>query len=486
MTPQPKFTKYLHELKPLLEKDDNKSYNLYKIYEEFKSKRIENLFVKLKKNGLSFSHVFFHLIQMNILHFTVHQFTARNNGSEIGRKDTFYRLKNEPGIDWRKVIYLLAGRFMYLLRTNLQDQIETLRCFIADDTTLSKCGKGIEGIGKVFDHKDHSYKLGFKGLFFSLWEGKSFLPLDFSLHSEKGQNPNKPFGLTKAVIATQTKKIRSADTPGAKRKTELTIAKTIILIEMIKRAWKNGIHADYLLVDSWFVNEVLISFVLKSRMYLLGMCKMDKRLYDYSGKQYNARQLLARLKRTKAKRSRKINARYYEVIVVYKGIQIKLFFSRFNNQKDWSLLLTDNYKLAFDKAVEIYQIRWSTEVFFKEAKQYLHLGKCQSENFDAQIADISIVMSAYLMLSLRRRFQAYEGLGKIFIDVQHELIEFTLWERIYGLFVELQASVLRKWNVDLEMLMEDVIMDESEQLFLLAILERQAGNYNTNNLKAVA
>jgi len=486
MTPQPKFTKYLHELKPLLEKDDCKNYNLYKIFEIFKSKRIDNLFIKFKSKGFPFSHVFFHLIQMNILQFTVNQFTSRSNNGENGKKDTFYRLKNEPWIDWRMLIYLLIGRFMYLLRTHQQEQSEKLKCFIADDTTLPKRGKGIEGIGKVFDHKDHSYKLGFKGLFFSLWEGKSFLPLDFSLHSEKGQNPDKPFGLKKAEIAKQSKKTRSADTPGAQRKTELTISKTIILVEMIKRAWKKGIHADYLLVDSWFVNEALISFVLKSRMFLLGMCKMDKRLYEFADKQYNARQLLARLKRSKAKRCRKINARYYEVIVIYKGIQIKLFFSRFNNQKDWSLLLTDNYKLSFEKAVEIYQIRWSTEVFFKEAKQYLHLGKCQSEDFDAQIADISIVISAYLMLTLRRRFQAYEGLGKIFIDVQHEIIEFTLWERIYGLFVELQASVLKRWNVDLEKLMEDVIMEESEQLFLMAILERQSENFNINNLKDVA
>lgn len=486
MTPQPKFTKYLHELKPLLEKDETKSFNLYKIYETFKSKRIEKHFIKIKEIGLTFSHVFFHLLQMNLLHFTVNQFTTRRETMKNGGKDTFYRIKNNPAIDWRALIYLLVGRFLYVLRTNIEDECELPKCFIADDTTVNKRGKGIEGIGKVFDHKDHSYKVGFKALVLSLWQGKSFLPLDFSLHSEKGNKADKPFGLTKEELSRQTYKTRIAGTPGANRKTELTVAKTIILMEMIKRAWKKGIHADYLLVDSWFVNEALISFILKSSMYLLGMCKMDKRLYDFNGKKYNARQLLNRFKRTKAKRARKINARYYEAVVVYKGIRIKLFFSRFNNQKDWSLLLTDNYDLTFEKAVEIYQIRWSTEVFFKEAKQNLHLGKCQSGNFDAQIADISIVFSAYLMLSLRRRFQSYEGMGKIFVDVQYELIEFTLWERLWGLFLELQVSILQKWNVDLEKLMLDVIMDESEQLFLLAILERQSEIRNMNNLKEVA
>ena len=241
-----------------------------------------------------------------------------------------------------------------------------------------------------------------------------------------------------------------------------------------------------MLVDSWFIDEALISFVLKSRMFLLGMCKMDKRLYDYKGKEYNAHSLLTRLKRTKASRSRKLNARFYEVIVVYKGIQVKLFFSRFNNQHGWSLLLTDNYRLPFDKAVEIYQIRWGIEVFFKEAKQYLHLGKCQSEDFDAQVAGISVVMCAYLMLNLRKRFQSYEGLGKIFIDVQHEIIEFTLWERIWGLFVELQTCVLKAWGIDLEKLINDVILDESQLKILTFILEQQSKMVSSESITKAA
>ena len=90
------------------------------------------------------------------------------------------------------------------------------------------------------------------------------------------------------------------------------------------------------------------------------------------------------------------------------------------------------------------------------------------------------------MLCLRRRFQAYEGMGKIFIDVQHEIIEFTLWERLWGLFIELQASIFNKLNVDLEALMETVILNESEQMFLIAILEQQSVYSNTDIYKHVA
>ena len=292
--------------------------------------------------------------------------------------------------------------------------------------------------------------------------------------------------MKKSELKKQYRKERSIDAAGAKRKEELIVSRTIVLIELIKRAWKKGIRAEYLLVDSWFIDEALIRFILKSRMFLLGMCKMDKRLYEYNGKEYNARQLLARMKRTKAKRSRKLHARFYDVIVVYKGIQVKLFFSRFNNQSNWSLLLTDNYSLTFDKAVEIYQIRWSIEVFFKEAKQYLNLGKCQSEDFDAQIADISIAISVYIMLTLRRRFQAYEGFGKIFTDVQHEIIELTLWERLWGIFLELQMSILKTWNIDLEKVISDAILDESVLQFILLILEQRSEKLKSNTIKQAA
>ena len=474
MTPPTKFTKHLDELKSLLENDDKKSFNLYQIYDVFKSKRIDNLFVEYKSKGLAFATLFYQLIEMTILNFTVHQYSTRNDDLSKGKKDVYYRLKNDPRIDWRVIIYMIVNRFLFIAKTNQEEPSDKPSCFIADDTVLPKRGKTIEGIGKVFDHKDHGYKLGFKGLFLSFCDGKSFLPIDFSLHSEKGKREDMPFGLKKSEVKKQSRKIRKLDLAGAKRKEELTKPKNIVLVEMIKRAWRKGLRAEYLLVDSWFIDEALINFILKSRMFLLGMCKMDKRLYDYKGKEYNAHSLLTRLKRTKASRSRKLNARFYEIIVVYKGIEVKLFFSRFNNQHGWSLLLTDNYRLPFDKAVEIYQIRWGIEVFFKEAKQYLHLGKCQSEDFDAQVAGVSVVMCAYLMLNLRKRFQSYEGLGKIFIDVQHEIIEFTLWERIWGLFVELQTCILKAWGIDLEKLINDVILDESQLKILNFFLEQQS------------
>ena len=65
------------------------------------------------------------------------------------------------------------------------------------------------------------------------------------------------------------------------------------------------------------------------------------------------------------------------------------------------------------RAFEIYAIRWTTEIFFKEAKQYLGLGKCQSVDFDAQTASTSIVMLEYSLLSLAKKELEYQTIGGI-------------------------------------------------------------------------
>ena len=77
-----------------------------------------------------------------------------------------------------------------------------------------------------------------------------------------------------------------------------------------------------------------------------------------------------------------------------------------------------------------YQIRWSIEVFFKDCKQNLHLNSCQSTDFDANIAHISIVFMNYMILSLRKRIDDYETLGGIFREIKEQMLERILLQQI--------------------------------------------------------
>jgi hypothetical protein len=469
MAPQTKFTKHLHELKSILQNDETKSISIVEVFEIFRTKRLDSFFSDLKSKGPGFSELLLKMILMGVSQMTIFRCIKANGAHVHGRKDAYYGVKNNPQIAWRTILIMMVHRFEQLTKKNTSIAQGLIRCLIADDTVLRKCGRRVEGISRVWDHVFHRSVLGFKGLFLALSDGKSFLPLDFSMHNEKGKNVQRPYGMKKKDLKARYNKMRNENTPGHQRKEELIESKVASLISMLKVAFAKGVKAEYLLVDSWFTCEKLIRFIFeKPGIYFLGMCKMGTAKYECNGKLYSAKQLLGRCKRTmKVKRSRYISARYYVIDVAYKHMKVRLYFSQYGNQKTWNLLLTDNRQLSYDNAIKIYQIRWGIEVFFKEAKQYLKLGKCQSNDFDAQIADLSIIMIAYILLSFKRRFQAYETIGGAFREAQHELIEETLAERLWGLFIEILTSIFAMLEIDPDALIEIMLQnDRYEKSFI--------------------
>ena len=57
-------------------------------------------------------------------------------------------------------------------------------------------------------------------------------------------------------------------------------------IEMLQRAWKYGIRAQYVLADSWFACENLIGAVYsigKGAVHYIGLAKMGKTKYEVRG-----------------------------------------------------------------------------------------------------------------------------------------------------------------------------------------------------------
>ncbi|MCP3921729.1 MAG: transposase [Desulfobacterales bacterium] len=87
--------------------------------------------------------------------------------------------------------------------------------------------------------------------------------------------------------------------------------------------------------------------------------------------------------------------------------------------------------------MEVYKIRWTIEVFFKECKQYLFLGKSQSQDFDAQIADTTLSLIRYLLLSYYERTHYGITIGGLFRDISQASIEENLLADISVYFIEL-------------------------------------------------
>jgi hypothetical protein len=350
------------------------------------------------------------------------------------QKDVFYRLKNNEKMPWRRLLYGVAKKFRLLV--NPDKKIADNSSFIVDDTIDIRVGYKIENISMVHDHTGNKKgaKLGFKDLFLGYFDGKSFNPLDFSIHTEKLLNRKKR--------KKQFEKNCAKNSNGYKRRKECKVNKINNALKMIKRAVKNGFMAKYVLADSWFSSKKFIRTIRSIKngaMHVVCGVRKDKRKYTYKGEKVNAKQLLKILKKeSKPKRCRKWNTRYYEVVVEYEGIgTVKLYLCRFPYQKKWRLYLSTDTKLTFIKMMEIYSIRWSIEIFFKEAKQFLRLGKCQSRDFDAQIASITISCILYIFLSYIRRINDYESLGGLFEAISDDLNEKNLAQRLWQLFDDL-------------------------------------------------
>ena len=381
-------------------------------------------------------------------------------------KDLFYRLKNNPLINWRLFGYSVTKRLINEVSKRDDKQGSNLRCLIADDTDLPKKGMCIELIGRIFSHVTHTSKLGFKGLFLAYHDGKSLFGLDFTLSGEKGQNKKKPYGLTSKQSNDRFTKKRDKSSSGYERKNEYFLKKTEALKQMIRRTIKEGIRFDYLLVDSWFVSDSLIKFTLTRKIgfYLLGMAKIGgNSSYEYQNEKYTAKELMQKFKRgKKLKRSRKLNAWYITVDVSYKGSNIRLFFCKTRRGGDWNVLLTTNQKLDFEEAYKIYCIRWSIEVFFKECKNHLNLGGCQSQDFDAQIADTTIMMLQYNILSVAKQILCYQTLGGLFRQIKSEMIELTIAEKIWGYLLELVSIISEFAEIELEDIMDKLTSDNQK------------------------
>jgi predicted nucleic acid-binding Zn finger protein len=364
----------------------------------------------------------------------------------------------------------LVHRFLKVTSKDSDVDDTSSRYLIFDDTTLSKTGKRIEKIGKVWDHVTNSYVLGFKLLVMMYWDGKSSIPLDFSLHREKGKKQERPFGMSKKEIRKQYSCKRIKDSYTAKRVEELDTNKIQMVLRMFFTAIYRGLRVDYVLVDSWFTCDALIQAirsVKNKEVHLIGMYKFAKTKFEYQGKSLTHAQINNML--GKPRRCRSLGYQYKQAKVLYQGVEICLFFSRRGKRDKWKVLLTTDTKLTFKRLIEHYQVRWVVEVFNRESKQLLNLGRCQSSNFDAQIAETTISMIAYLLLTLRFRYDNYESKGALYRSMNADVLRETLDKRLWGLFIELVCAVSETLEIGADELFERMLTNPKAETMIMAL-----------------
>src|SRR5690554_5162868 len=192
-----------------------------------------------------------------------------------------------------------------------------------------------------------------------------------SLHRES-KNSKLKYGLTAKQRKAQKKTPRCSKTVAAKRYMELNKKKTDLLVQMFSKVVKRKIPVDYILMDTWFTSVSLLKKLrgISGTTHIIGMCKCNSKI-DFGLEVKTISQL--KKQKIKPKRCRKFNYYYHHYIAEVDGLKVAVFISKRGRNGKWHTLITTDTKLKFVKAIEIYSIRWSIKVFFKEASSSLGL-----------------------------------------------------------------------------------------------------------------
>lgn len=425
-----------------------------------------------KDQGVPCSALLLYLLLIRLLEISIFCFyKAKWFGllsAEIG-KNCFYRFLSNPSYNWRSLLLGIAKQFLRIVERRGGTCDDTPFFYIVDDTTLEKTGSHFEGLSRVFDHTDGRHKPGYKLLTLSFFDGKSSIPLDCSLHAEKGRKGD--YSLSAKERKVLFRKKRDADSPGYKRRGELDEEMPQVVIRMIRRAWKRCIRASYFLADSWFDGIDFIKGIREvadGAVHVICMTKNGNRRYEDGKYRHTGKELVAMNER-KAMTCRKYKCRYFRKDVVFEGMELRQFFVQYGKSTTWNILLTTDKGLSFTKVFEYYQIRWNQEVMYRESKQYLGLGKCQSTDFDVQIADCTLALATYTILTLYRRFGEYETMGELFRQMQADLMALTLWQRILPIIAQILYRLCHLLGADFEQAMRTLQAggNESEEIILM-------------------
>ena len=376
-------------------------------------------------------------------------------------KNCYYRLLNRDTMDWRTLLLRMAVRFLAILRKEGAEETEHPRCYIVDDTTLEKAGVSMEGVSRVFDHVKHKCVLGYKLLLLAFFDGRSTIPVDFSLHREQGEEKN--YGLSDEERGGQYKKKSESSTPNHKRFKELDTKKMDNALDMMRRAWKAGLRATYALCDSWFTYENFIHGVRSigdGSVHFLGMGKMDNRKYYVRGFHHNVYQMISYYERKEAKRDWVYNYTYFRVMGRMGDETVRIFFIRYGSNRNWNIIITTDLNMDIKKCFETYQIRWNIEVLMKESKGYLGLGKYQGRDFDGQIADCTLCYMTYMVMALDKRLNDYETFGELFKEQRQDLMTLTLWQRVLDIIRRILNALAELIGISAEELVDNIIRDE--------------------------
>jgi hypothetical protein len=405
---------------------------------------------------------------------SLHCFCAELCQILAGHVSVLYDFLGREDINWRGLTSELAARVDHGNELGSPSQC----AFVVDDTSQARAGRKVEGTSCYFDHTEGRTRKGHQVLHLGLAAEKGFLPLEAQIvmgDKARIEKPeNKPF-----------KDQRSSAARDMRRAGEQT--KHSLFRDMLGRALRAGFRAAFALADAWFGCKENIACCLDNNLTGIFQMKRGLLTYRYHQRDCTVYQLYAMVQRRMRPANRRARFKTASLVVSLnletdsrrpaRWVDVRLVFSapvRANSADTWVVFLCTDKKLSDAKILEVYSLRWSIEVYFKEIKQNLGFLKEQSGRYQFAYASVHLAALRYLLLFEAMLRQGRLSYGEIRDRQSGQLQTLTYAALLWQLFRALIEGALEGLVRDLgRKIIKKVLaaIDHSVESFLRQALQ---------------
>ena len=402
---------------------------------------------------------------------SIHCFCAELCQILTGRLSVLYDFLGREDINWHGFSSAVARRVYQDNEMGLRSEC----AFVVDDTSKARAGRKVEGTSCYYDHTEGRHRTGHQVLQLGLVGQKGFLPIEAQLvMGQKGaidKPKDKPF-----------KDQRSSAARDMRRAMEQS--KHQLFRDMLQRAVRAGFRALSVLADAWFGCKENIACCLDNNLTGIFQMKRGNWAYQYQGQNYTASQLYTRVQRKMQPKNR--HARYKTASLTVRinletddrqparWAEVRLVFSapaQSSHADTWVVFLCTNVTLSDAKILEVYALRWSIEVYFKEIKQNLGFLKEQSGRYQVAYASVHLAALRYLLLfeAMLRSGQLTYGESRDRESGQLQTLTYAvlLWQlfraliegALEGLMKELGSKIVQKILSAIDQTVEEFLND---------------------------
>ena len=436
-----------------------------------------------KRSGIEVSETVFVLLLWKWLHVSSIAMFCRKALEWFSRakKDVLYDFLKREDLAWREWNLRVAGE---LYRTHSWGA-GGVRAYVLDDSIRVRRGKKMEGVSSHFDHVSNRHVMGHQVVTLGLATEEAFVPLDWQIYVSR----------TKAVELRRAH--RDARSIAARRYREgTTRSKPRISTDMLKRAMRKGVMADYLVADAWYGTKTMVRAAVEVGVdAVLRMKKgtMKYRVGSEGGevRMLDAKELYGQCIKGRWRKVRGLpwKAASLEVELDLSSEpkqrsqwrRVQLLFVRGLGEsdraqpgkKDWALFLCTDPQLGVSKVLQVYALRWGIEVYFKEVKQHLGFLSEQTSTFASYTASIHLCAIRYLMLVHAKLAGEGARVGEVRDRLQDQMNTLSFAGRLWQIFRAIISGTLRDVEKKLGCSAEDLMQTIDQRIhdFLVRSLQ---------------